>query len=181
MSWKSYERYAKHHEECPYSALEREFARNLITDLIDEDGLVRSHNLRDFHNTLLGRYNFVQRRRTQQGVLPGGWHFFYIRYHLLLRVKTSGTEMRRRAHMTLSLAVGRDMRVGLEWDDELMKFSKSGDLLPKRFALEVVNNDWSLWRYRERAAIADEIWAQACHFDFPNDFDVSGAATIHLP
>jgi hypothetical protein len=96
----------------------------------------------------------------------------------LLRVKTTGTEMRPRPHMTLSLAVGPDMNIGLAWEDELGKFNKQGDKMPKVFS-KVVHQDPSLWRYLPRAVVADESWAQAGHFDFPADFDVSEAATIH--
>jgi len=180
MSYASFERYCAHLAACPDSANERDLVRNLLGDLIDDNGLVRFQQLAAFHQTLIGDYNFILRLRTQRGVRPGGWHLFYVRYHLLLRVKTSGTDMRPRPHMTLSLAVGEDLQVGLGWDDELGKFSQAGDQLPKVFS-RTVQQDPSLWRYLPRAVAADEVWAQAGHFDFPPNFDTSGAATIHLP
>lgn len=163
-----------HQATCAYAEREREQANRLMQDIIDQDGRVRFHDLKAFHDCLISDYHFILRRRTQEAVLPGGWHLFYVWQHLLLRVKTSGTEMRPRPHMTLSFAEG------LEWPDELAKHTRDGSHVPKAFSI-VVYSDHRLWRYWKRTMQAEQIWADAVHFDFPPDFDVSGARTIHLP
>lgn len=180
MSRDTYFRLTEHAAKCPFVAAEQLLVGDFMADFVDSNGCIKDRNLKDFHNRMVNHHQFCLRRRNQLGVRRGGWHLFYIRYHLLVRVKTSGTEVRHRPHMTISLAVGSDGRVSLEWDDELQKFSLGVDRLPKAFS-RVVQTDWRSWRFWDRAAEADETWAQAVHFDFVEDCDMSSAATVHLP
>ncbi len=144
MSFLSFERYCEHLASCPESTKECELARDLFQVILDANGVVGFQRLGLFHQTLTSVYQFELRVKNQNAVLPGGWHFFYVRYHLLLRVSVRH-EIRQRPHMTLSLGVGADMNPGLGWDDELGKFNQDGDLLPKVFS-KAIHNDPSLWR-----------------------------------
>ncbi len=180
MSRDAYFRLAAHAKSCKNVQAERDLAKSFTTNDVGPDGRIKYNDLKSFHKHVLCDLGMCLRKRSTDDVLPGGWHLFYIAYHVLLRVKTTGTKMRPRPHATLSLAVGRDGKTGLGWDDELAKFSIQADQSPKAFS-RYVQTDWRMWRYFELAAQADEIWAESVHFDFPADFDVSGAATIHLP
>jgi len=180
VSRDNYFKVVDHESTCPYVAAERQLALALLNDAVRPDGRLRFPTLSDVHRCLINVHGFCMRRRNREGVLPGGWHLFYFRYHVLVRIKTTGTPIRPRPHMTVSLAVGADGKIGFGWDDELQKFSLSADKLPKAFS-RAVQWDWRLWRYRDQAAEADEAWAQAVHFDFPEGFQAANAATIHLP
>jgi hypothetical protein len=153
---------------------EEEFARRLLHDLLNASGLVRFPSAVDLHAHLLAVYAFALRRNTHEGVVPGGRHLFYVHGNVLLRVKTSGTFMRRRPHMTISEAVG------LDWNDEAAKFSRLGDVVPK-LGSSRAGSDWrALMRIGDYAAIeaSDQRWADLCHFDFVGNFSDAGAAAL---
>jgi hypothetical protein len=126
------------------------------------------------HEHLRYSYAFLLRRNTHEGVLPGGRHLFYVRGNVLLRVKTNGTWIRRRPHMTISEAVG------LDWNDEAAKFNRYGSVVPK-LGSSRAGSDWrALMRIGDYAAIeaSDQRWADLCHFDFPTGFSAVGAEAL---
>jgi hypothetical protein len=168
MGWEEYAKIEDHVLSCGSRAAEELAARQMATTLLTSDGHVRLGDLGTFHRILTQRLFFTLVDATQNGVRPGGWHLFYRLGHLVCRVKTTGTNIRPRPHLTLSLAIG------LGWQDELQKFRADGRTLPKTFS----RLDPSDWRWAERASQWEESWAQQTHFDFPQPFDDAAAANI---
>ena len=148
--------------------------QGLLQDLLGPDGKVRFTTTDSFHDYLRTTYGFRLRRNTEDGVVAGGRHLFYVRGNLLLRVKTSGTRIRPRPHMTISAATG------LNWPDEGAKFNQQGDVVPKLGASAAGSNWRALQRIGDYDAIAasDQEWADSCHFDFPDGFSDAGAASL---
>jgi hypothetical protein len=91
-----------------------------------------------------------------------------------MRVKTTGTIFRPEPHMTLSLVVG------LGWDEELGKFSRMGELVPKQGAVR--RADWRSLRRAgetmEQLEAVDDSWANVCHFNFLAGFYGSAAPNL---
>jgi len=158
----------------PSAAADRALARRILLDLLDADGNVRFMSVVSFHDHLRREFGLTLVQNSTHFVRPGGRHLFYRQGCLLLRVKTSGTFFRPRAHMTLSLAVG------LGWNEEIGKFNRSGQLVPKLGAVRRAD-----WRSQRRVGhtldeleAVDDDWANACHFNFASGFDGSGAAGL---
>jgi hypothetical protein len=153
-------------------------AQRLLLDVLDSSGKVRFKSITDFHNHLLAVYQFSLRKKDQIGVLPGTWHLFYLRGCILLRVKTGGTTMRRNPHMTISAATG------LEWEDEVMKLTRQGSFVPKTGAVPQASRSGNFRALQRLGATTSEIldiddrWANACHFDFVDGFDATGADAL---
>ena len=153
---------------------EQEFARALLQNLLDASGAVRFASATALDTHLRYSYSFALRRNTHEGVRPGGRHLFYVRGNVLLRVKTSGTWMRPRPHLTISEAVG------LDWTDEAAKFSRDGSVVPK-LGSSRAGSDWrALMRIGDFNAIeaSDQRWADLCHVDFVAGFTDTGAAAL---
>jgi hypothetical protein len=152
--------------------------QQLLTDLLNKQGMVRFSSIVAFHNHVTQVYQFVLRDRNAKDVRPGGYHLFYVRGPLLMRVKTSGTSMHPAPHMTVSAATG------MGWDDETMKLSRFGDFIPKQGAVPRASraSDWRplnrLGPDTNQIVASDQDWADACHFDFVDGFDGSGTATL---
>jgi len=153
---------------------EAETGQKMLQDLLGTDGRVRFTATDSFHDYLRTAYGFRLLRNTEDGVLPGGRHLFYVHGNLLLRVKTSGTRIRPRPHMTISAATG------LNWPDEGAKFNERGEVVPKLGASAAGSNWRALRRIGDYDAIAasDQEWADSCHFDFPDGFSDAGAASL---
>lgn len=153
---------------------EQELGQRLLADVLDGNGRVRFMSIVSFHDYICRRYGFALRRNTSEFVRPGGRHLFYVHGNLLLRVKTSGTNIRPQPHMTLSAATG------LGWNDEAAKFNAAGAVVPK-LGSSRAGNDWrTLARIGDTATIlaSDDRWANLCHFDFVRGFTDSGAANL---
>ena len=152
--------------------------QRFLADILDPTGKVRFASIVAFHNHVTQLYQFLLRDRTTKDVRPGGFHLFYVRGPLLMRVKTSGTFMHPNPHMTVSAAAG------MGWDDETMKLSRYGEFIPKQGAVPRASkaSDWrSLNRLgpdTNQIVASDQGWADACHFDFIDGFDGSGAAVL---
>ena len=168
MGFEEYVRIEDHVRRCAVRDLERQTSDLLRTMLLGPDGRVRVADLGTFHRVLTHRLGFQFVEGNQRFVLPPGWHLFYRFHHLLARVKTTGTVIRPRPHLTLSLAVG------LGWRDELQKIGAGGTSHPK----VITRLDPTLWRWAQRASDWEEAWAADVHFDFPQPFDASAAASI---
>lgn len=149
-----------------------EQVKTLLRDLLDADGRVRFMSVVSFHDHLCRRYQFVLRKNNTQSVRPGGRHLFYVNGPLLIRVKTSGTNVRPEPHMTVSLAEG------LSWPEEAAKFNRRGQTTPRVGAVSTAS-EAGMWRALQRlgdtAQASDDRWANSCHFNFVNRFDDSGA------
>ena len=153
---------------------ELDFTRGFLLDLLDANGQVRFASASALHGHLCTAYGFTLARNTHEGVRAGGRHLFYVRGNVLLRVKTSGTWIRPRPHMTISEAVG------LDWNDEAAKFSRDGSVVPK-LGSSRAGSDWrALMRIGDLNAIeaSDQRWADLCHFDFVSGFCDAGAAAL---
>jgi hypothetical protein len=153
---------------------EQDFTRRLLLDLLNADGQVRFTSATALHVHLCRLYGFTLRRNTHEGVQAGGRHLFYVHGNVLLRVKTSGTRIRPRPHMTISEAVG------LDWNQEAAKFSRDGSVMPK-LGSSRAGSDWrALMRIGDYNAIeaSDQRWADLCHFDFVAGFSDAGAAAV---
>jgi len=153
---------------------EEAFARQLLLDLLNADGRVRFTSATALHNHLCQSHGFTLARNTHEGVQEGGRHLFYVRGNVLLRVKTSGTRIRPRPHMTVSEAVG------LDWNQEAAKFTRDGAVVPK-LGSSRAGSDWrALMRIGNYDAIeaSDQRWADLCHFDFVDGFSDQGAAAL---
>lgn len=151
-----------------------DFGHQLL-QTVTRDGQVIFSNLLAF-DSCLRMFGFRLEQRDQQGVVPPGWHLFYVRGALLLRVKTSGTFVRRRPHMTLSAACG------LSWDEEVSKFTTEA-IVPKVGITGrlIQMNDWRLLsEYYGRTGALDDAWANRCHFDFVQPFNATGAASLEV-
>ncbi len=153
---------------------EGDLGKAMVQDLLDSRGHVRFQSIMLFHDQICQAYGFVLRRNTSEFVRPGGRHLFYVRGNLLLRVKTSGTNVRPSPHMTISAAVG------LDWNDEAAKVNRAGETVPKLGASRAGSNWRALQRIGSTQAVleSDDAWADSCHFDFVNGFDDSGAANL---
>jgi len=153
---------------------ESELGQGMLQDLLGPDGKVRFTTTDSFHDYMRNTYGFRLLRNTEAGVRPGGRHLFYVHGNLLLRVKTSGTGIRPRPHMTISAATG------LNWPDEGAKFNRGGDVVPKLGASAAGSNWRALQRIGDYDAIAasDQEWADSCHFDFADGFSDAGAASL---
>jgi hypothetical protein len=160
----------------PSAAAERDLVRRLLTDILDGDGRVRFKSVTMFHDHLERRYALELIQNATFGVRPGGRHLFYMNGNILLRLKTSGTDRRARPHLTISLATG------LNWPDEVGKFSRTGDLIPKLGGVPRAASDFrTLLRLGgdlEAIEALDDAWANACHFDFVRGFDSTGAVAL---
>jgi hypothetical protein len=153
---------------------ELDFTRGLLLDLLDASGRVRFTSAAGLHGHLCTAYGFTLSRNSPEGVRAGGRHLFYVRGNVLLRVKTSGTWIRPRPHMTISEAVG------LDWNDEAAKFSRDGSVVPK-LGSSRAGSDWrARMRIGDYNAIeaSDQRWADLCHFDFLAGFSDAGAAAL---
>lgn len=153
---------------------EQALSQRLLLDLLDANRCVRITSVRELHEHLRRDYGFALRRNTDQGVLPGGRHLFYVNGNLLVRVKTSGTGIRPTPHLTLSVASG------LDWNQEDAKVNLAGAVVPKLGASRA-GSDWrALARIGDMAAIeaSDQRWADTCHFNFAPGFDDTGAAAL---
>jgi hypothetical protein len=160
----------------PTAAAERQLVRRLLTDILDRDGRVRFKSVTMFHDHLRRQYALELIQNITGGVRPGGRHLFYVNGNLLLRLKTSGTDRRPTPHLTISLATG------LGWPDEIGKFSRAGDLIPKVGGVPRAASDFrTLMRLGETIdaiEALDDAWANACHFDFVRGFDATGAVAL---
>ena len=116
-----------------------EQVKALLRDLLDADGRVHFMSVVSFHDHLCRRYQFVLRKNNTQFVRPGGRHLFYVNGPLLIRVKTSGTNVRPEPHMTVSLAEG------LSWPEEAAKFNRRGQTTPRVGAVSTAS-EAGMWR-----------------------------------
>ena len=119
---------------------------------------------------------------AREGELRGGRQIFYLRGNLLVRVKTRGTRMRPRAHVTISMV---DRRGGGDpdwhtWDRERVKFTANGNPAWKNISDGSSPNPYSF-----PTRIIDGLtsgqqdnWADDCHFDLPANFDATGEMTL---
>ena len=159
---------------------DRSVASDLVRDLLNSAGQVRFASPHEIHTFLTRNYQFAFRGATDQFVLPGSWHAFYMRGCLLTRVKTGETFMRRRPHLTISAAAG------LGWDDEIMKLTRSGEFVPKAGGMPQAsrNGDFrALQRLGGSTAeiiASDDRWANSCHFDFVPEFNGAGALELYV-
>lgn len=175
-----------------FEAADADHQRQVVTrymlGLLNGEHRVRFRTLAAFHHFTTMEFPFVRMANEPEPTRKGSRQIFYLYRHLQVRVKTDGTAFRPRPHLVVTLAVGQG------WDDEIGKFNSQGRLIPKlgfvgapnppnpanrRLA---ANNDWrnlsrlgdSLQEIRER----EDVWANACHFDFVDGFDASGAESI---
>ena len=135
-----------------------EQVKALLRDLLDADGRVRFMSVVSFHDHLCRRYQFVLRKNNTQSVRPGGRHLFYVNGPLLIRVKTSGTNVRPEPHMTVSLAEG------LSWPEEAAKFNRRGQTTPRSAGFRPRRRPGcgvlsSVWAILPRHLDSDDRWA----------------------
>jgi hypothetical protein len=159
----------------PNAAAERQLMQTLLSDLLDAQGCVRFKSVVRFSDHLIRNYGFRLVQNVTWGVRqPGGRHLFYTHGHILVRVKTTGTDHRETPHMTVSVAEG------LGWNDEVAKFSRNGELIPKVGGVNRADFRSLMRLGPETAQIlaADDNWANACHFNFTRGFDVTGALNL---
>jgi hypothetical protein len=154
-------------------------ARDLLNDVLDEQGRVRFGEILGFHRTITAeKHGFVLRDNSPKFVRPGGRQLFYVNGPVLVRVKTTGTDRRPTPHMTVSLSED------LSWPGEAAKFNRQGDVVPRvgPVSTAAAQNQWrALMRVGNSAAeieASDDRWANACHFDFMPGFDGSAAPTL---
>ncbi len=143
------------------------FAHRFLKDVLTYDNRVRFRCDQFFYDYIRTQYFFHLERIEYKHVLPGGEHRFYVvapvvftqvtvhaagldervltLWKVLLRVKTTGTRVRPRPHMTLSAATG------LAWEEEHYKYNYVGLPVPKNLPDSDPNKDY---------------WANTCHFDF---------------
>ncbi len=106
---------------------------------------------------------------------PGGRQLFYVQDctrkkldrficdGILVRIKSHGNAAPPRQgqpHMSISLYTG-----GLGWKQEQMKFDVYGHATPKAPP-------------KHLSPAEKDVWAHACHFNFPAGFDFTGAANL---
>lgn len=157
---------------------DRGIAQTLLQDLLDKSGLVRFRSVIDLDFQLQHFHRFSLIEKNQKFVLPGSWHLFYKQGCLLVRVKTGGTQMRPKPHMTISAVTG------LSWNEEVMKMNRSGDFVPKAGGIPQLSREGnfrSLQRVgdsTQQILDSDDRWANSCHFDFASGFDASGSANL---
>lgn len=158
----------------PNAAAERQLMQSLLADLLDAQGCVRFMSIVSCNDHLVRRHGFKLVQNVTWGVRRGGRHLFYTHGHVLIRIKTSGTDFRPTPHMTISVCDG------LGWPDEVAKLSRHGDLVPKVGGVNRADFR-SLMRLGPDTAqilASDDNWADACHFNFTRGFDGSGAVGL---
>ena len=168
---------------------QRQVVIKYLAGLLDGSNRVKFATLADFHKYTTEDHPFVRVDNQPEPTRPGSRQIFYQHGHLQVRVKTDGTKFRPRPHLVVTLAVGKG------WDDEIGKFNHEGRLIPKLgfvgFNMETGrarpgglagNNDWRnlarLGTTLPDIMAREDVWANACHFDFVDGFDASGAESI---
>jgi len=146
-------------------------ARQVIEGLTGGSGNVDSTSLEDVHRRLIRDYGFAFTDKNSFGVLPGGYQLFYGKYHVLVRIKTVGTQKRPRPHLTVSLTLG-----GPGWEQERAKYNSRGRPSPALLSKDPIGKMPGLARLNSDLTDAQQDrWANDCHFDFPEGFDDSAA------
>jgi hypothetical protein len=160
-----------------------------LMGMITPQNRVRFKTLAEFHKYTTEDHPFKRVDNQPEPTREGSRQIFYQHGNIQVRVKTDGTKFRPRPHLVVTLAVGKG------WDDEIGKFGKDGRLIPKigfvGFNMETgrstpgrlaANNDWRtlsrLGDSLEAIIKREDQWANACHFDFVDGFDATGAETL---
>ena len=153
----------------------KEVAQSVLGRLVDRSGIVQSRSIMHVHEVLTRELGLPLVDKNTFGVLPGGFQLFYALDGVLVRVKTTGTERRRKPHMTISLS-----ERGSGWDDESAKFNLHGGLTPKLLAEGPGPGRVSRMSVFQTGLTGaqQDTWANRCHFDFPDGFSDAGAAGL---
>lgn len=153
---------------------DRAVAKRYIMNLFSFQGSfrVRFESLRDLDAYTRGEHGFLLVCPPEQLIRdrPSSWQVFYQHNTIQVRVKTDGTKRRPAPHMVVTMAVGKS------FPDEVGKFNRSGDLLPKlgpvpRIAGDDFRTIASIGPTVESVEGVDDTWANAVHFDLPQPFD----------
>jgi hypothetical protein len=160
-----------------------------MAGLLNANQRVRFPTIGAFHNYTTADHPFTRVDNQPEPTRDSSRQIFYQHGHIQVRVKTDGTKFRPRPHLVVTLAVGKG------WDDEIGKFNSEGRLIPKLgflgFNMETgrarpgglaASNDWRtlsrLGTTLPDIVAREDQWANACHFDFVDGFDATGAEKI---
>lgn len=139
-------------------------------------GTALGSSLLDVHHRIIGELGFRFVRKTSEGTLPGGFQLFYLKDNVLVRIKTAGTAIRPRPHMTISL-----VNDALDWDAERAKFSDDGNLTAKTLVGAGSGSSTPMRLIQCNPPLTRDVqdtWAGRSHFDFAPGFDDSAAGVL---
>jgi hypothetical protein len=168
---------------------QRQVVVKYMAGLLNANNRVNFPTIDAFHEYTTAQHPFARVDNQQEPTRASSRQIFYQHGHIQVRVKTDGTRFRPRPHLVVTLAVGKG------WDDEIGKFNHEGRLIPKLgflgFNMETgrsrpgglaASNDWRnlarLGTTLPDIAAREDQWANACHFDFVDGFDATGADKI---
>lgn len=165
----------------PTLAQSKQLGQRVIGRFVGPGGIVRFTDSRAVHENLL-QMGFQLTQVSTHGVRPGGRQMFYQSGHVLVRLKTTGTNRRNAPHMTVSLARG-----GTGWDDEHAKFNAAGNLAGKTMrragsgggrtsSFTVIECQMDAHEFNDHM----DDWAHATHFNCVDTFAVSFAHALPL-
>ncbi len=161
----------------PGFAHECKRARRLIAGLLGADGVVRFSRFRELDLYIQGQFGFrivKAEALMNRGQDTGYIQWFYRYNHVWVRLKDQPRGSSRSGHMAVILADGGS------WIDELAKFCRSGQLVPKQgFVRRLSGSGDHRSLTRTGATVADiyaveDAWANQCHFNLPDEFDWGG-------
>lgn len=164
--------------DSPGFAHECKRVRRLIAGLLGAGGAVRFQTFRDLDGYLQGQFGFAMVKAEAllnlQGADTGFLQWFYRYNHVWIRVKDQPRGAAKSGHMAAVLADGES------WDDEIAKFSRTGQIVPKQGFVRRLNEAGD-YRSLSRAGstmkeimATEDAWADQCHFNLPDGFDWSG-------
>ncbi len=175
--------------EAQDAAQQRQVVVNYMGGLLNGERRVNFSTIDAFHDYTTLQNPFARVDNQPEPTRTGSRQIFYQYRHVQVRVKTDGTKFRPRPHLVVTLAVGKG------WDDEIGKFNHEGRLIPKLgflgFNMETgrarpgglaASNDWRtlsrLGTTLPDIVAREDQWANACHFDFIDGFDATGAEKL---
>jgi hypothetical protein len=155
--------------------LDKEIAKatRLISGLLQPGGGVRFSSFHELDSYITGQHGFTFIKARELG--PKYFQLFYRWNNLWARVKDQPRMGRKSGgHMAVILAAGDS------WEEEVGKFSRSGQLVPKQGFIRRLSDAGDFRSASRVATTAEQVyaiedaWADVCHFDFPAGFDWSG-------
>ena len=175
--------------EDPDAERQRQVVARYLAGLLRADNRVKFPALAAFHEYTTRLHPFLRVDNQPEPTRSSSRQIFYQHGNIQVRVKTDGTKFRPKPHLVVTLAVGKG------WDDEIGKFNREGRLIPKLgflgFNMETgksrpgglaASNDWRnlarLGPALPDIVAREDMWANACHFDFPDGFDATGAEKL---
>jgi hypothetical protein len=164
--------------ESPSFSHEQKRAQRLIAGLFGQDGYVRFKSFRELDGYIQNQQGFKIVKaaplldNNKNDTLLIQW--FYRYGHVWVRLKNQPRRGTKSGHMAVVLADGE------EWDDEVGKFSRTGQLMPKQgfvMRLALAGDERSFWKAgktQKEVFGKEDAWADACHFNLVDDFNWSG-------